>query len=142
MLRTAEGAVFTPSLARYVDTRRDHQPRRGDPKIYVQVAVGSPTSNMLAIPERPTPCWMSTLHAAWMPSATWASRESPWHGLLSGRLVRRETGCPPDEGRRWAFWVSPEWSFGCVLGYAGLLERIRMALDPARNRFHFGPLEG
>jgi hypothetical protein len=38
-------------------------------------------------------------------------------------------------------WVSREWTGGNFLGYGGLLERIRFAVDPANNLFYFGPLD-
>ena len=35
-------------------------------------------------------------------------------------------------------FVSHEWRGQTFLGYMGLLERIRFALDPQVNDFHFG----
>ena len=37
-------------------------------------------------------------------------------------------------------FVSPEWRAGNFIGYAGLLERIRFAVDPGTNAFLFGAL--
>jgi hypothetical protein len=68
------------------------------------------------------------------------------HGLLRGHLVRRETGIVAEEGPTLGFeatfWVSRDWTFGHVLGYSGLLERIRFAIDPLVSRFYFGSLDG
>ena len=36
------------------------------------------------------------------------------------------------------FFVSADWRQGTFLGYSGLLERIRFAIDPYRNLFYFG----
>ena len=37
-------------------------------------------------------------------------------------------------------FVSPEWPEGNFIGYSGLLERIRFAIDPGSNSFVFGAL--
>ena len=37
-------------------------------------------------------------------------------------------------------FVSPEWREGNFIGYSGLLERIRFAVDPDTNSFIFGAL--
>jgi hypothetical protein len=37
-------------------------------------------------------------------------------------------------------FVSREWPSGNFIGYAGLLERIRFAIDPASNSFFFGAI--
>jgi hypothetical protein len=36
-------------------------------------------------------------------------------------------------------FVSRDWPAGTFLGYSGFLERIRFAVDPQQNDFHFGP---
>lgn len=150
MLRSDDGTIFTSSWVGYVDTRLAHQPRRGDPKIYVQVAVGTPNSSMLAMVD--TGAAYSVLDAdvaeeldafddAGAPPVELSTR----HGLLRGRLVRRETWIVAQEGPTLGFeatfWVSRDWTFGLVLGYSGLLERIRFAVDPIARRFHFGSLD-
>ena len=47
-----------------------------------------------------------------------------------------------DEGESLAveatIFVCPEWSGPHVIGYNGLLERIRFAVDPSLNSFYFG----
>jgi hypothetical protein len=142
--------MFARSSVRYVDTLLDRQPRRGDPKIYLQIAVGSPTASALAMVD--TGATYSVLDAdvaeelgAFQDAGVPEVRLSTRHGILPGRLVRRDTWLLADDGPALAieatFWVSSDWTFGCVLGYSGLLDRVRFALDPARNRFYFGPLE-
>jgi hypothetical protein len=37
------------------------------------------------------------------------------------------------------FFVSPDWPGHTFLGYSGLLDSIRFALDPQVNHFYFGP---
>lgn len=89
---------------------------------------------------------MPTPRNGWRPSP---SRGRPrWtatrHGVLSGRLVRRALWLLAEEGQSLeveaTFWVSPSWRFGHFLGYAGFLQSIRFALDPAANQFYFGTL--
>jgi hypothetical protein len=36
--------------------------------------------------------------------------------------------------------VRPEWHHGTFIGYPGLLERIKFAVDPSENYFYFGPV--
>ena len=37
-------------------------------------------------------------------------------------------------------FVCSEWRRGNFLGYTGLLERVRFAIDPASQLFYFGPI--
>ena len=37
-------------------------------------------------------------------------------------------------------FVSADWQGPNLLGYTGVLDRLRFAIDPAGNRFYFGPL--
>jgi len=37
-------------------------------------------------------------------------------------------------------FLCPDWSGGNFIGYEGVLDRIRFAVDPHRNRFYFAPL--
>lgn len=39
-----------------------------------------------------------------------------------------------------AVFVSPDWQGPNLIGYVGVLDRIRFAVDPGGNRFYFGPL--
>ena len=36
--------------------------------------------------------------------------------------------------------VSSDWQGPSIVGYTGMLDRIRFAVDPPANQFHFGPL--
>ncbi|MFL6192580.1 MAG: hypothetical protein ACJ75H_00305 [Thermoanaerobaculia bacterium] len=65
-------------------------------------------------------------------------------GRLDGLLVRStvtflaDVGDPLDTDA--TFFISPNWPEGLnFLGYSGLLESIRFALDPQVNHFYFGP---
>lgn len=66
-------------------------------------------------------------------------------GLLRGNLVRRRVWVLAEEGDSLevdaTFWVAREWRYGHFLGYTGLLQRIRFALDPQSNQLYFGAIE-
>lgn len=66
-------------------------------------------------------------------------------GEMTGRLERVPLTLIADEGTSLeveaTFLVSPEWSSITFLGYTGLLDRIRIALDPPVNWFYFGESE-
>ena len=63
-------------------------------------------------------------------------------GEIEGKLVRAATTLVADEGESIEFYstvfVSREWPAGNFIGYSGLLERIRFAIDPDSNSFVFG----
>jgi hypothetical protein len=64
-------------------------------------------------------------------------------GTFDGKLVKHTIILPADEGDSLAVdatvWVSQEWPGSNFLGYRGLLESVRFALDPQQNDFYFGP---
>ena len=67
-----------------------------------------------------------------------------WLGRKIGHLVRVPYLLLADEGSEIAseglFFVTPDWPEGMTfLGYSGLLDSIRFALDPQVNDFYFGP---
>ena len=63
-------------------------------------------------------------------------------GNVKGKLVRTTTRVVADEGEsvdvHSTVFVSQEWTAGTFVGYTGLLERIRFAIDPEKNMFMFG----
>lgn len=63
-------------------------------------------------------------------------------GTLSGELIEVPIALVADEGSSLqleaTFFVSHEWRGGTFLGYSGLLERLRIALDCPANLFYFG----
>jgi len=63
-------------------------------------------------------------------------------GTLSGRLIRIPLILAADEGIsldvEGTFFVSREWRGITFLGYVGLLDRLRIALDSPSNLFYFG----
>jgi len=68
-------------------------------------------------------------------------------GRFEGRLVKVPITLPADDGEsldlEGTFFIAPDWPPGkSFLGYSGLLDSIRFALDPAANHFYFGASEG
>jgi hypothetical protein len=60
-------------------------------------------------------------------------RLSTRQGTMAGRLVRTSLEIVAEEG-------DSQWTHGSFLGYGGLLERIRFAVDPGTDSFYFGPM--
>ena len=65
-------------------------------------------------------------------------------GTVQGKLVRAMTTLVADDGDSVevdsTVFVSRDWPAGSFIGYSGLLERIRFAIDPHDNAFIFGGL--
>lgn len=72
-------------------------------------------------------------------------RMSTREGAFNGRLERTTIDIIADEGEGESLsinatvWVSQDWPGGTFLGYGGLLERVKFAIDPTDNFFYFGP---
>jgi hypothetical protein len=144
-LLTLYGGAFTCGRARFVDSA----PRWLEPtaKIFVRLQLGG---------VQPVLAQLDT-GAAWSILAPDVADEaripmetgdptllSTRLGLKKGYLVRVGFSLVADEGQplhtEGTFFVSPDWPEGrTFLGYSGLLDSIRFALDPQRNHFYFGP---
>jgi hypothetical protein len=63
-------------------------------------------------------------------------------GLCEGALYRVPIQFDADEGEpldlEATVFVSPDWPGPNFIGYEGLLQRIRFAVDPEANLFYFG----
>lgn len=63
-------------------------------------------------------------------------------GVVRGALYRGVVTIPADEGDSLdveaTVFVSPDWQGPSFVGYQGLLQRIRFAVDPEMNLFYFG----
>jgi hypothetical protein len=68
-------------------------------------------------------------------------------GTIAGQLVPAAVTIIADGGDSLrveaTVFVSADWppNAGTFLGYSGLLERIRFAVDPQKNDFFFGPID-
>jgi hypothetical protein len=65
-------------------------------------------------------------------------------GLFRGSLYRAPLAFSSTAGGSFeveaTVFVSPDWPGGNFLGYGGLLQRIRFAIDPETNLFYFGQI--
>jgi len=63
-------------------------------------------------------------------------------GMIQGSLYREVLRIPADEGEpldvEASVFLSPDWRGPNFIGYQGLLQRIRFAVDPEVNLFYFG----
>ena len=63
-------------------------------------------------------------------------------GLIHGALYRGLIAIPADEASSLevdaTVFLSPDWRGPNFIGYQGLLQRIRFAVDPEENLFYFG----
>jgi len=143
---TLQGHAFTLGRSKF----SDHSPIRFEPtaKVYVNVQFGDRSQSWLA--QLDTGAAWSVL-APDVAQAVGVSVESGDPALLitpfgvkTGYLVRTTFSLVADEGEplhaEGQFFISPDWPEGLnFLGYSGLLEFIRFALDPQANHFYFGP---
>ena len=63
-------------------------------------------------------------------------------GTIQGAVYRDVLRLPADEGEpldvEASIFLSPDWRGPNFIGYQGLLQRIRFAVDPEVNLFYFG----
>jgi hypothetical protein len=143
---TLAGVAFTQGRAKF----SDHAPGLAEPtaKVYVTVLLGQSS--------RPVPAQLDT-GAAWSVLPPQIAREAGVTvdsnrpvfmntrlGIKQGYLVRTPLVFVADQGEslftEGTFFVCPDWPEGqTFLGYSGLLDSIRFALDPQANNFYFGP---
>ena len=68
-------------------------------------------------------------------------------GIIAGALVQTPVTFLADDGDSLrvgaTVFVSADWpnKAGTFLGYSGLLERVRFAVDPRNNSLFFGPVD-
>ena len=146
MLVQRDGTEFTTARAQYLD-QAPGSPEQTQ-KIIVKMTV-EPLGGVIFAQLDTGAAWsmldaevaeaMSLLRGTGEPS-----RISTRHGAIDGWLERASLEILADQGESLTVeatvWVSPDWRWGNFLGYSGLLERIRFAIDPSDNSFYFGPL--
>ncbi|HET9228220.1 MAG TPA: hypothetical protein VFR31_16200 [Thermoanaerobaculia bacterium] len=143
MLRLAE-EPFTQGRSRF----SDHGPVVGEltAKVYIPVQFGQSRPLLAQLDTGAAWSVLDPLVAQdlgssldWMKPVIMATR----FGNLSGFLGRTPITFPADEGVPLTvvgtFFVSEHWPSGLTfLGYSGLLDAMRFALDPQANDFYFG----
>jgi len=141
-----DGRLFTRSRSKYTD----HVPQRLEPtaKIYVRLLFGG--MDRVVTAQLDTGAAWSILGSevserlGLFGEPGKATRIRTSFGIKDGVLVRVPLKIMADEGESLdmtgTFFVSPDWPEGLTfLGYSGLLDSIRFALDPQVNDFYFGP---
>lgn len=139
------GANFTVGRSRFVDTL----PEFGEPtsKVYVKIVIPALDQPILAQLDTGAPWTVFEPEIAGAMDILGAEgdpiRLSTRFGILSGNLERVLVTILADEGESLdveaTVFVCSEWQGRNFLGYSGLLERIRFALDPREKFFYFGP---
>lgn len=145
-----DGRSFTQGRARFED--------RGDPfseptsKIFVKVKLGRGVTFLGQLDTGAAFSILAPEIAAELGIVGDRGTEIPLStrlGHLQGRLCRIPLTLVADEGTSLDVEATiliptevPEgWPRGIFLGYTGLLDRIRFALDPQKNHFYFGGTE-
>jgi hypothetical protein len=139
------GAGFAHGRAVYSDSL----PGRNEPtaKIYIKIRFADLAEDSLA--QLDTGAAWSILNpkvARSLGITGWGAERialSTRFGLYDGHLVRIPITFIAQEGTsletEGMFFVSPDWPLDLsFLGYSGLLDSIRFALDPQANHFYFG----
>ena len=144
MLSFRDGAPFSAGRATFFD----HEPaaREETAKIFVKIepeSLGGPilaqldTGSAWSILDRQV---AEELHVLGTEGET--VRMDTRFGEIVFRLIPMRIVVLADEGDSQtvnaSVCVSERWNGGTFLGYSGFLERLRFALDPQSNDFHFG----
>jgi hypothetical protein len=140
---------FTTGSAKFLDDDlEDHEPT---PKIFVRVRFPDLKEGRPALAQLDTGAAWSVLQRdiaeelGLFDGVGETVRMQTAAGSLRGRLERIPLVLVADEGTslnlQATFFASPLWRGGTFLGYSGLLDRLRIALDCPRNLFYFGESE-
>jgi hypothetical protein len=141
---TLQGERFTSGRSRFAD----EHPRFPEPTAKVFVKIRFPDVKRMQIAQVDTGAAYSILESetasqmGLMDLEGERTKVSTRFGLLSGLLTWVPLTLVADEGASLdlvaTFFVSHHWRGGTFLGYTGLLERLRIALDSPANLFYFG----
>jgi hypothetical protein len=146
MLRlSSDGTAFAIGRTRFLD--EDPIQPENSPKIYIKIEPGDLGSPVLAQLDTGAPWSILEVQIA-EEVGLFGGQGQPIplqtrFGRIDGYLERTKITILADEGDsvdiEATVFVSKEWPAGSFLGYAGLLERVRFAVDPQQNFFYFGP---
>jgi len=143
-----DGAQFTVGRSRFVD--RLPGTVEGSARIYVKVVPDNLGQPVLAALDTGAPWCVFEPEIAdaigLLDPVEVPARLRAWSGEWDGHLKRVLVTIPADDGEGESLeveatvFVCPDWPAGMnFLGYSGLLERIRFAIDSQENFFYFGP---
>jgi hypothetical protein len=144
VLNFADGTPFTTGRAKYLD--QSAQAGEGSAKIFVRIEPQGFGGLLLAQLDTGAP-W-SVLNAEIADTLGLLGGDGEQikihtrDGTFDGRLEEATLTILAHDGESVAInarvFVSREWQGQTFLGYMGLLEKIRFALDPQENYFYFG----
>jgi hypothetical protein len=141
---------FTQGSSRFTDLRPGTAERTA--KIFVKIQF--PTPGFLTLAQLDTGCPWSILdpETAALVGVSGSDFGKPVRlstrlGPKEGPLAKVPLVLVADEGEsleiEGTFFLPVDWPPGEIfVGYSGLLDSLRLALDPGFNRFYFGPLTG
>jgi len=138
------GADFTTGRTKFSDTAP--WAAEPTPKIYVKITPESLGVVLLALLDTGAPWSLLDAEVAETLGLLNGDGEpktvKTWKGEVHGRLERVGLKLHADEGYSLdveaTILVSPQWHSGNFLGYGGLLQHIRFAVDATNNLFYFG----
>lgn len=142
---TSDGTAFATGRMRFLD--EDPGSSEKSAKIYVKIEPGDFGSPVLAQLDTGA-AWSILEPQVAEEMALFDGQGQPTtldtrFGRINGSLQRTKITILADDGESIEFeatvFVSRQWPAGSFLGYAGLLERVRFAVDPQQNFFYFGP---
>jgi len=142
------GAIpFATGKCRYADTDQDNP--GSEARILVRISLSLVPGSVLAVVDTAAPwCIFGpdvglSLRRAFWPVEGQVSL-STRIGRLRGDLYRLPLTLLADEGENLeveaTVFLSPDWRGPNFIGYEGLLQRIRFAVDPETNLFYFGQI--
>jgi hypothetical protein len=147
-LLLASGQPFTTSVARYLDAHPEI--REPLPRIYVEfLPQGTPLSFIALLDTGGHYCLLNSAVVDEIRDQL-TERISSVElqtavGKLAGDLYRHRITLIAEAGKNLdleaTLFVTADWNGPSILGYSGVLDRFRLALDPWTNRFYFGPLD-
>jgi hypothetical protein len=145
MLKMLDGADFATGRARFLD--EDANALEGTAKIFVKIEpsnLGSPVLAQLDTGSAWSILKPEIAEAMQLMNEEGQSKTlSTRFGNIDGQLKRTNITILADDGNSMELeatvFVPTEWGAGNFLGYGGLLERVRFAVDPQENLFYFGP---
>ena len=144
MLSLGDGEAFAPNAARYYE--EDPSLESDQTSIHVEIVINGPIRISTFARLDPATPWV-VLNSEWN-NALGLGAQGPAEclqtavGRMTGTLERYPIVLAAKEGQSLeidaTLFVCSDWHRGNFLGYSGLLERIRFAIDPASRLFYFG----
>jgi hypothetical protein len=140
---------FATGVARYLDVDPWDRIPVQDARILVRVGLESGEGSIVAVMDTAAPwCIFKpqvglSLRRSFVPVLERAALSTRL-GVFQGSLYRIPLRIEADEGETLSVegtvFLSPDWDGPNFLGYQGLLQRIRFAIDPETNLFYFGQI--